>query len=193
MVRALRRDLRAATRRATAPEAAPPLLAATGTPVANTLGPGVLDAGQSALPPGERFALRDPLLIGRGSTNDITLDDDWVSAQHVRLRRQNGAWLAEDLGSTNGTRVNGRPLERRRARACRRRAGPRPRQAQAGGAQSMIRGDATPRRATVVAVRRHATCPGRAAHDGRDTPATASRTLPDRSRRLCSKDSVAGP
>lgn len=111
VVRALRRDLRAATRRVPAPSGGPPLIAATGTPIANTLGLEVVEAGQSALPPGERFALRDPLLIGRAAMNDITIEDDWVSAQHVRLHRQNGAWLAEDLGSTNGTRINGRPLK----------------------------------------------------------------------------------
>ena len=82
-------------------------------------------------------------MIGRGQANDITLDDDWVSAQHVRLRRQNGAWLAEDLGSTNGTRVNGRPLKGAGAGPPRRRAGPRPRQVQAGGA-AMIGGATRP-------------------------------------------------
>ena len=71
----------------------------------------LIDAGQTPLLPGQRYPVRDPLLIGRGPRNDITLEDDWVSAEHLRLRRLNGAWLAEDLGSTNGTRLNGRPLK----------------------------------------------------------------------------------
>ncbi|MCA1600009.1 MAG: FHA domain-containing protein [Chloroflexi bacterium] len=127
VVRALRRDLRAATRRTTAsigPAAtnAPSAGAGAGTPVlgAQTTGAPtkrarpteieVVDAGQSALAPGQRFPLRDTLSIGRSADNDIALEDDWISARHLRLRRQNGAWIAEDLGSTNGTRVNGRPL-----------------------------------------------------------------------------------
>lgn len=104
VVQALRRDLRASTRRAPAgsPPAASPLAA---------LGLELVDAGRTPLPAGERFPLHDPLVIGRSAANDITLDDDWVSAQHVRLRRYNGSWLAEDLGSTNGTRLNGQALK----------------------------------------------------------------------------------
>src|SRR5205085_11561655 len=71
----------------------------------------LIDAGQTPLLPGQRYPLRDPLLIGRSARNDIMLEDDWISAEHVRVRRLNGAWLAEDLGSTNGTRLNGRPLK----------------------------------------------------------------------------------
>ena len=111
VVRMLRRDLRGATRRVPAPESGPPLAAVAGPVAANTLGLEVIEAGQSALPPGERIPLRDPLLIGRSAMSDVAIEDDWISAQHLRLHRQNGAWLAEDLGSTNGTRVNGRPLK----------------------------------------------------------------------------------
>ncbi len=124
VVRALRRDLRAATRRTTAPSGAVTNAPGTGagTPVGGAQATGaptkrapppeleVVDAGQSALAPGQRFPLRDTLSIGRAADNDIALEDDWISARHLCLRRQNGAWIAEDLGSTNGTRVNGRPL-----------------------------------------------------------------------------------
>ena len=103
VVQALRRDLRAATN--PAPAASP-----DGADAIDALCLELLDAGQTPLSAGQDFPLSDPLLIGRSKSNHIALDDDWVSAQHVRLLRQNGAWLAEDLGSTNGTRVNGRPL-----------------------------------------------------------------------------------
>ncbi len=109
VVRALRRDLRSA-----ATVTAVPAGTARLAPDAARLGTAcleIVDAGQTPLAPGQCFALRDPLVIGRAPSNDITLDDDWVSAQHVRLRRRNGAWMAEDMGSTNGTRVNGRPLK----------------------------------------------------------------------------------
>jgi pSer/pThr/pTyr-binding forkhead associated (FHA) protein len=49
-----------------------------------------------------------PISIGRGGQNDVTLDgDEFSSAQHARFEaRRDGLWV-EDLGSTNGTFVNG--------------------------------------------------------------------------------------
>jgi hypothetical protein len=56
-----------------------------------------------------------PLTVGRGEQNDIELDgDDFASARHARFEpRQDGVWIA-DMGSTNGTYVNGIQLERPR-------------------------------------------------------------------------------
>lgn len=113
VVQALRQDLRTAPRQA-GPAPTPgtaPTGKATGKPVAGAPRLELIDAGQTPLPLGQVFPLRNPLTIGRAASNDITLDDDWVSAQHLRLRHQKGAWMAEDLGSTNGTRVNGHPLK----------------------------------------------------------------------------------
>ncbi|HZG36634.1 MAG TPA: FHA domain-containing protein [Gaiellaceae bacterium] len=49
-----------------------------------------------------------PVLVGRGGQNDVPLDgDDFASAQHARFEpRRDGLWV-EDVGSTNGTFVNG--------------------------------------------------------------------------------------
>jgi hypothetical protein len=49
-----------------------------------------------------------PLTIGRGGQNDLVLSgDEFASARHVRVEsRRDGVWL-QDLGSTNGTYVNG--------------------------------------------------------------------------------------
>ena len=48
-----------------------------------------------------------PLTVGRGTQNDLPLDDDFASARHARFEeRGDGLWI-EDLGSTNGTFVNG--------------------------------------------------------------------------------------
>jgi hypothetical protein len=56
---------------------------------------------------------RMPLTIGRESNTDITLDDPRVSRQHARLSyRQQQIWLA-DLRSSNGTFVNGEPIQER--------------------------------------------------------------------------------
>jgi pSer/pThr/pTyr-binding forkhead associated (FHA) protein len=52
--------------------------------------------------------------LGRGSANDIALDDEFASTQHARVEsRPDGVWL-EDVGSTNGTAVNGVLLEKPR-------------------------------------------------------------------------------
>ena len=61
--------------------------------------------------------------VGRGHANDIPLDDEFASTQHARLEaRTDGVWL-EDVGSTNGTVVNG-DAHRRPAQALARRRDP---------------------------------------------------------------------
>ena len=51
---------------------------------------------------------KDPVVIGRMSTNDVVLSDPNVSRRHAELRRAGDRWLLVDLGSTNGTTVNGK-------------------------------------------------------------------------------------
>ena len=53
-------------------------------------------------------------IFGRGSDCDLRLDDDEASRQHVRLTALAGEFILVDLGSTNGTQVDGTPLEPRR-------------------------------------------------------------------------------
>jgi hypothetical protein len=54
------------------------------------------------------------ITIGRGGANDVALDDDFASTQHARVEpRTDGVWI-EDVGSTNGTTVNGDLLTRPR-------------------------------------------------------------------------------
>ena len=59
---------------------------------------------------------RLPVRIGRSDDNDLVLNDSTVSKHHARVTRDNGAYYLEDLGSTNGTRVNGRRIRRCRLR-----------------------------------------------------------------------------
>lgn len=56
-----------------------------------------------------------PITVGRGPQNDVTLDgDDYASAKHARIEpRSDGVWV-EDIGSTNGTYLNGIKLTRAR-------------------------------------------------------------------------------
>ena len=59
--------------------------------------------------PKERIAVtRTPATIGRLSTNDVVLADPNVSRKHAELRCQGSRWALIDLGSTNGTLVNGK-------------------------------------------------------------------------------------
>lgn len=67
------------------------------------------------LPDGQRISLeREPLRIGRLPECDVVLGDPNVSRRHAEVRRQGSDVVVIDLGSTNGTRVNGNRAEERR-------------------------------------------------------------------------------
>ena len=50
---------------------------------------------------------RDELLLGRHPRCDIVLEDESVSRRHAQILFRDGIWVIRDLGSTNGTTVNG--------------------------------------------------------------------------------------
>ncbi len=61
--------------------------------------------------PGAVYPLEgDQLTIGRDSTNAVVINDAEISRRHSRLTFQGGKYVVEDLGSTNGTFVNGQRL-----------------------------------------------------------------------------------
>ncbi|HUQ42285.1 MAG TPA: FHA domain-containing protein [Candidatus Limnocylindrales bacterium] len=62
---------------------------------------------------GERLAHRVTNTMGRDAGNDIALPDEAASARHATLEAKDGEWWIEDLGSTNGTLVNGVRIDRR--------------------------------------------------------------------------------
>jgi pSer/pThr/pTyr-binding forkhead associated (FHA) protein len=67
-----------------------------------------------ALEEGDELTLdSSALLLGRGSRNDVDLGrDEYASTEHARIEpRRDGVWL-EDVGSTNGTYLNGARLTR---------------------------------------------------------------------------------
>jgi pSer/pThr/pTyr-binding forkhead associated (FHA) protein len=68
----------------------------------------VITSGERA---GDRVELSDDFVIGRAGT-DLVLDDPEVSRRHASIRDRGGLIEIEDLGSRNGTRVNGEPVER---------------------------------------------------------------------------------
>lgn len=53
---------------------------------------------------------RSAIVVGRDQACTLVLDDDYASSRHARFFPSGEAWLVEDLGSTNGTFVNGRRI-----------------------------------------------------------------------------------
>ncbi|MGZ4395845.1 MAG: FHA domain-containing protein [Gaiellaceae bacterium] len=91
----------------------PPL---AGIPVAPPRAARLVVVASPILDPGAEFELdRVDVTIGRGDQNDVALEgDEFASARHVRIEpRPDGVWV-QDLGSTNGTFVNGVRIEQRR-------------------------------------------------------------------------------
>lgn len=61
--------------------------------------------------PGKTYSIeKSELFIGRDVANDVLINDAEVSRRHARISIQAGNYVIEDLGSTNGTFVNGQKL-----------------------------------------------------------------------------------
>ena len=55
---------------------------------------------------------RGPWGVGRSQENDIVINDPNVSRRHARISRSDNGFVVEDLGSTNGTLLDGAPIDR---------------------------------------------------------------------------------
>lgn len=99
---------------ATTPASRPP------TPIAPAHNP---SRGKSAKPPsrltvlepkvrkGSAYPIGNEITVGRGAQCNIGVPDDTFASQlHARVQLRNGAMWLEDLGSTNGTHLNGAKL-----------------------------------------------------------------------------------
>ena len=76
-------------------------------------GPGGHAAGSLHLPDGSRVEIGDePVTIGRQAECDVVLEDTNVSRRHAEVRRDGEEYLLIDLGSTNGSKVNGARVKR---------------------------------------------------------------------------------
>ena len=60
---------------------------------------------------GLRVDILGPVVMGRSPSSDIVIDVPFVSATHARYTLQGPALVLEDLQSTNGTLVNGHPID----------------------------------------------------------------------------------
>jgi pSer/pThr/pTyr-binding forkhead associated (FHA) protein len=56
----------------------------------------------------QRHSFGNDFTVGREGS--LIIDDDFASGQHARFLTVRGLWYIEDLGSTNGTSMNGRPI-----------------------------------------------------------------------------------
>jgi hypothetical protein len=113
----IRSGVRAETERddATTPAPVPtpaPRLPATGPRLVLEAGPpplsGLTEDGSGAA----ELRLTGRALIGRSPESTVQLSDTGVSRRHAELTEVGGDWWLADLGSTNGTLVNGRPVTR---------------------------------------------------------------------------------
>ena len=64
----------------------------------------------AGLEAGTAYDLSGGAVLGRGQAADIRLEDSFASGRHAQLEPHGDVIVVEDLGSTNGTYLNGRPL-----------------------------------------------------------------------------------
>ncbi|MCA8975435.1 MAG: FHA domain-containing protein, partial [Planctomycetes bacterium] len=72
--------------------------------------------GYLSLPDGRSIPLHDDFIVGRGSGCDLVIDDSKASRRHARFVVEGGVVEIEDLNSSNGTLLNGKPVARRLVR-----------------------------------------------------------------------------
>jgi hypothetical protein len=114
IVRSAARDIRAPQESMVlGPQQAAALGLVVSQPAAYDFGSFVV-LGSPELAEGETFALGvEPLSVGRGAVNDIALaGDEFSSTRHARFEPRRDGVYVEDVGSTNGTFVNGNLLTR---------------------------------------------------------------------------------
>jgi pSer/pThr/pTyr-binding forkhead associated (FHA) protein len=88
-----------------------PPLAGPVTPITSVEAPIASLLVRSGSLKGKRLTVRNPVVnIGRGDYNDLVIPEPSVSASHAKLQRREGIWVLTDLGSTNGTFVDGERL-----------------------------------------------------------------------------------
>ena len=81
--------------------AAPSALAALGQ--LRVLKPG----SDTRTKPGQTLVLQSVTTLGADTTNTLVLGDQFISSQHARLTWDGAGWWVEDLGSRNGTKIDG--------------------------------------------------------------------------------------
>jgi hypothetical protein len=73
----------------------------------------ILGPANTGIEPGTAFDLAGEMTIGRDARNGIVLSDASISGRHASVAAGGRGWRITDLGSTNGTLVNGAPIDGR--------------------------------------------------------------------------------
>lgn len=71
----------------------------------------VVESPNGEPPAGSVFALDAITTLGRNVNNTIVVDDPFASTEHAVLTYRGRTWYVEDVGSTNGTYVNGARID----------------------------------------------------------------------------------
>ena len=61
---------------------------------------------------GELYTLSPHTMIGNGPESTIVMQDKFMSGKHAEIKAENGMWILRDVGSTNGTYVNNKRVDR---------------------------------------------------------------------------------
>jgi len=69
-------------------------------------------AAEESLPTGSLLHLGEDNYLGRNETNNVVLSDPYASGRHARIYRLGGRFWVSDLGSRNGTKLNGALVQR---------------------------------------------------------------------------------
>ncbi len=72
----------------------------------------VADSPLPELRPGDSFSIGREMVIGRSGSSDVIINDSFASTRHARLYIKDGHYWLEDLGSTNGSFLNGVQLKK---------------------------------------------------------------------------------
>ncbi|MDP4132930.1 MAG: FHA domain-containing protein [Bacillota bacterium] len=59
----------------------------------------------------ESYPLSDNISIGRGKDCGIFINDPYLSHEHAKIFKEDNGYFLEDMGSTNGTKLNGAPVD----------------------------------------------------------------------------------
>jgi hypothetical protein len=95
------------SRRDVAPAAAAPSAGAAAAVGSN---PRLVVVAAMGMDPGAELPVGSGIMLGRAGGADVRIDDQFASSNHARVYERDGGMVVEDLGSTNGTYLNNRPL-----------------------------------------------------------------------------------
>lgn len=71
----------------------------------------IVDGASTGISPGTAFAVSSGATVGRAPQTSIPLNDAFTSSEHARFRYERDRWYLDDLGSMNGSYINGKRIQ----------------------------------------------------------------------------------